>query len=103
MTPCADFSFSVGTMVTSFLENKWFDIHSRPQSPSFLGHVVGKCGEPLVGYKLSRVALGTRMVLYPTFFTGCFYPVKVFIGTNRSVLTFGPQAINNKTIQCQAK
>ena len=27
--------------------------HSRPQSPSFLGHVVG--------YKLSRVALGTRM------------------------------------------
>ena len=42
MTPCADFSFSVGTMVTRFLENKWFDIHSRPQSPSFLGHVVGK-------------------------------------------------------------
>ena len=33
-------------------------IHSRPQSPSFLGHVVGKRG---VGYKLSRVALGTRM------------------------------------------
>lgn len=32
--------------------------HSRPQSPSFLGHVVLK---PLVGYKLSRVALGTRM------------------------------------------
>ena len=31
--------------------------HSRPQSPSFLGHVVRK----LVGYKLSRVALGTRM------------------------------------------
>ena len=31
--------------------------HSRPQSYSFLGHVVGK----LVGYKLSRVALGTRM------------------------------------------
>ena len=28
--------------------------HSRPQSPSFLGHVFG-------GYKLSRVALGTRM------------------------------------------
>ena len=28
--------------------------HSRPQSPSFLGHVVG--------YKLSRVALGTRML-----------------------------------------
>ena len=27
--------------------------HSRPQSPSFLGHVVGN--------KLSRVALGTRM------------------------------------------
>ena len=27
--------------------------HFRPQSPSFLGHVVG--------YKLSRVALGTRM------------------------------------------
>ena len=27
--------------------------HSRPQSPSFLGHVVG--------YKLSRVALGARM------------------------------------------
>ena len=39
--------------------------HSRPQSPSFLGHVVGKRGaQPLVGYKLSRVALGTRM--------GCF-------------------------------
>ena len=38
--------------------------HSRPQSPSFLGHVVGKRGaEPLVGYKLSRVALGTRMAL----------------------------------------
>ena len=32
--------------------------HSRPQSPSFLGHVVGKRG---VGYKLSRVALGTRI------------------------------------------
>ena len=31
--------------------------HSRPQSPSFLGHVVGKRG-----YKLSRVALGTRML-----------------------------------------
>ena len=29
-------------------------VHSRPQSPSFLGHVVG--------YKLSRVALGTRMI-----------------------------------------
>ena len=28
------------------------DDHSRPQSPSFLGHV---------GYKLSLVALGTRM------------------------------------------
>ena len=28
-------------------------LHSPPQSPSFLGHVVG--------YKLSRVALGTRM------------------------------------------
>ena len=28
--------------------------HSRPQSPSFLGHVVGKRG-------VSRVALGTRM------------------------------------------
>ena len=35
--------------------------HSRPQSPSFLGHVVGKRGVILVGYKLSRVALGTRM------------------------------------------
>ena len=30
--------------------------HSLPQSPSFLGHVV------LVGYKLSRVALGTRIM-----------------------------------------
>ena len=30
--------------------------HSRPQSPSFLGW------SRLVGYKLSRVALGTRMV-----------------------------------------
>ena len=29
--------------------------HSRPQSPSFLGQVVG--------YKLRRVALGTRMKL----------------------------------------
>ena len=28
--------------------------HSRPQNPSF----------PLVGYKLSRVALGTRMAAY---------------------------------------
>ena len=28
-------------------------LHSRPQSPSFLRHVVG--------YKLSRVALGTRL------------------------------------------
>ena len=38
--------------------------HSRPQIPSFLGHVVGKRGaEPLVGYKLSRVALGTRIAL----------------------------------------
>ena len=34
--------------------------HSRPQSPSFLGHVVGKRG---VGYKFSRVALGTRMTI----------------------------------------
>ena len=25
--------------------------HSRPQSPSFLGHVVGKRGARLVGYK----------------------------------------------------
>ena len=33
----------------------WFDVwHSRPQSQSFLGSHV-------VGYKLSRVALGTRM------------------------------------------
>ena len=30
-------------------------VHSRPQSPSFVGHVVG--------YKISRVVLGTRMVL----------------------------------------
>ena len=37
-------------------------IHSRPQSPSLLGHVVGK----RVGCKLSRVALGTRM--------GCILP-----------------------------
>ena len=36
-------------------------MHSRPQSPSFLGHVVGKRG---VGYKFSRVALGTRMLIY---------------------------------------
>ena len=35
--------------------------HSRPQSPSFLGHVVLKRGVTLVGYKLSWVALGTRM------------------------------------------
>ena len=32
--------------------------HSRPQSPSFLDHVVLKRG---VRYKLSRVALGKRM------------------------------------------
>ena len=36
-------------------------VHSRPQSPSFLGHMVGK-REPLVGYKLSQVALWTRML-----------------------------------------
>ena len=34
------------------------DVHSRPQSPSFLGHVVGK---RWVGFKLSWVALGMRM------------------------------------------
>ena len=41
------------------------EYHSRLQSPSFLGHVVGKRGgSPLVGYKLSQVALGTRMCEY---------------------------------------
>ena len=40
--------------------------HSLPQSPSFLGHVVRKRG---VGYKLSRVALETRMVYRQTDFT----------------------------------
>ena len=35
---------------------QWSGEHSRTQSPSFLDHVVG--------YKLSRVALGTRMLLY---------------------------------------
>ena len=38
------------------LTNRKFNLtHSRPQSPSFLGHVVG--------YRLSRVAVGTRMNL----------------------------------------
>ena len=36
--------------------------HSRPQSPSFLGHVVLRQG---VRYKSSRVALGTRMASSP--------------------------------------
>ena len=40
-----------------FSSHDW--AHSRPQSPSCLGHVIWKS---LVGYKLSRVALGTRMV-----------------------------------------
>ena len=34
--------------------------HSRPQSPSFLGHVVR--------YKLNRVALGTRMPFFWSIF-----------------------------------
>ena len=36
--------------------------HSRPQSLSFLGHVVG--------YKLSRVSLGTRMGIDALFYGG---------------------------------
>ena len=40
---------------------RFFGGHSRPQSPSFLGHVFGKRG---VGYKLSRVALGREWYLY---------------------------------------
>ena len=37
--------------------NEIGSFHSRPQSPSFLGQVVGK----IENHKLSRVALGTRM------------------------------------------
>ena len=40
--------------INKFLRLVQLTIHSRPQSSSFLGHVVG--------YKLSRVALGTRML-----------------------------------------
>ena len=44
--------------------------HSRPQSPSFLGQVVLKRGAPLVRYKLSRVALWTRMDWNSNIFKG---------------------------------
>ena len=44
--------------------------HSRPQNPSFLGQVVLKRGAPLVRYKLSRVALWTRMDWNSNIFKG---------------------------------